>query len=755
MPRKHLLSGLAVVALLTLALTYIEFTPYFEHPNQPGGIWGDAYKNAAVVAYHAWHDTSYVHYDGMNFPFGEHILTTDGQPLVSNALQWLERRGISTRSFTFTVINWAMLVSLILTPPLLFLFFARYSLPVAYAVGMALAVTALHPMMERMGPHYSLAQPLAVVGVIFLLVSFDRKPSWFKALSLGLVVLAAGLMHPYFLVVLGMPTVFFMGVRYLRERQWRALPVYLGYGGLMLGIPALFFLWWLILPDAVADRSPAPWGFFSYRAIPQGILFSPFQPHWMWIHENWTDILGLIDNIERRTYLGIVGNVGMLAILVIALIRRGRIPFLEKELQTLYWAGLLALLFASGFPFFIGGLENRLQDFGFYQQFRSIGRLAWFSYFAINLVVVVWWYRLLAGRVWAPVVWALLTGVFLFEGYHFIQSKIDLNPEPVPEWEAGDILMRRAGIQPEKYQAILGLPFYSIGSENFWVDAQGYIQQKTMTLSMETGLPLVNHMMTRTSLGQVFQQLQLVSEPYRPPSVLEHYPDNRPLLLVVHKEYEAAERDAFWHLADEGEILFEDEKLSFRKLDLSVFEQLTKAQRKAAWVSLPADSLQQSQMVYRSFEHHANTVNGYRGRGAALPLGSKKVLYEGQLATGKAREYVFSCWVYLLDDRRARTRIFFEQFDAEGNLTSWARLPVQKMVRVFDPIGWVLIEHTFQAAPGHRLVISYDNVRLAGEPMRLDEMLIRPSGSLAGWQDGDQFMVNNRWFLTPRLEEEW
>ena len=48
---------------------------------------GDGFKNYMTTNWHLAHDSSYVHYGGMNYPYGEHVLFTDNQPLFSAGLQ--------------------------------------------------------------------------------------------------------------------------------------------------------------------------------------------------------------------------------------------------------------------------------------------------------------------------------------------------------------------------------------------------------------------------------------------------------------------------------------------------------------------------------------------------------------------------------------------------------------------------------------------------------------------------------------------
>lgn len=69
----------AVAMIVTIyMLSYIVLTP--------GSVLlsttGDAGKNYFTYLYHSLYGNG-MHFDGMNYPYGEHIIFTDGQPLLS------------------------------------------------------------------------------------------------------------------------------------------------------------------------------------------------------------------------------------------------------------------------------------------------------------------------------------------------------------------------------------------------------------------------------------------------------------------------------------------------------------------------------------------------------------------------------------------------------------------------------------------------------------------------------------------------
>src|SRR4051812_35207730 len=50
---------------------------------------GDGIKNYFTFIYHAKNDPGILNFEGMNYPFGEHIVYTDCQPILSTLLRYL------------------------------------------------------------------------------------------------------------------------------------------------------------------------------------------------------------------------------------------------------------------------------------------------------------------------------------------------------------------------------------------------------------------------------------------------------------------------------------------------------------------------------------------------------------------------------------------------------------------------------------------------------------------------------------------
>ncbi|MEZ5195305.1 MAG: hypothetical protein R2764_02545 [Bacteroidales bacterium] len=118
---------------------------------------GDAMKNYYTYAYHIKHDSSYIEFEGMNYPYGEHFLYTDCHPLVANSVKLVSGIFPGIVNYSVGIINFLMILSFFLTVFLLYVIFKYFRVgPIAGVMG-AIGITLLSPQIFRMTGHLSLS----------------------------------------------------------------------------------------------------------------------------------------------------------------------------------------------------------------------------------------------------------------------------------------------------------------------------------------------------------------------------------------------------------------------------------------------------------------------------------------------------------------------------------------------------------------------------------------------------------------------
>jgi hypothetical protein len=725
--------------------------------------WGDGYKSYHAYRYHIRYDSTLTHFSGMNYPYGEHAIPGDTQPLLSNAVKLLMRLGLPADRYDYAIFHGALLLGLWLCGFFLWLIFRQLGLPALTAAAAAVGICFLSPQIERIAAHFGLGHPELIPLLSYLLLRFHRQPHWRWSLGVGVVVWAYSLLHFYFFAIAAFFIFGFMVLRWLYLREWSQTLHYLLHGSLQLLLPLLFFYFWLYHNDPISDRTREPWGFFVYKAIPEGIYSSMAQPHWQWFAANIRPLEAV--GFEGKAYIGLAALLGTLGVLLGFLWKKkasGRQLAAGTDrgyLLPLGLSGGLILLFSLGMPFVWPGKESWLEWAGPIRQFRSIGRFAWVFFYTSNIVAITALYRWSLSGGLRPAVRTGLLLVLLLEAWYFSRS-VDLRLDTIEEYADGSAFTDIDSLDFGRYQAILPVPYYNIGSDNYWWQLSGFIGQKTQTLSMQTGLPLTGAMLTRTSLGQTVNQLQLVLEPYRRPAILSDMPSDKPLLMAWDEERLQGQRHRYEHLLEGARLVYSKPPLFLYELPLDSYQQrisrrLDSLQLLAADTSLTAkkdgwkctDS--NAVYIYESFDREPQ-ARSYRGGGALRArMADETVALEAAL-TGldSLQPLTFSVWMWLLADRHPRTDMILLELDPVGGAErARHQLQTREAVVTFDNNGWGLLEWTVNPlATDSRWKWIFTNPALRDESLWLDELLVRPASLNLLHVSPDTIGYNNRWW---------
>ncbi len=533
------------------------FAPVWAAPGQYlFGTTEDGLKNYYTVLWYALHDRG-LHFSGMNYPFGEHIVFTDNQPLLALLLRWL-RLGQPGGQSVIATVNLLMLAAQVVTVPVLAVLLRRCRLPVAYCVVTAALIALLTPQLNRLLGHYALAYSCAIPLVWYGLVRAFECPAragrWWALV--GVFTLVLGCLHPYYLLISGLLVGAHLVVGWWQARRGPRPPTRFWFGGaLALGGPLLVFQVALALTDPyAADRLSTPYGFLEYSTSVWSVFFPVESP----VREQWQRLFHTPDPTwEGYAYVGLVAT-GVAIFTLVRLVRRARArqwarlrwPALPPPLRVSLWAATLILLFAMGWPF-RWGLQGLLDVLGPLRQFRSIGRFAWIFYYVFSVYTA---YALYQGaralrRRGRPLLAAMvLVGALSFWAAEAVFNGLSKADRLLhPHHGAGRMLLATDPQDPRAFnnrlaaghrvaadfQAILPLPFYSLGSEKLGTLRSDRSAYHSMRASLEVGLPIATAMLSRTALWQAQSLVQLLSAPPIDKTLLPLLPSTRPFLLVV------------------------------------------------------------------------------------------------------------------------------------------------------------------------------------------------------------------------------
>jgi hypothetical protein len=336
--------------------------------------------------------------------------------------------------------------------------------------------------------------------------------------------------------------------------------------------------------DTVTDRPSKPWGFFTALADWNTV----FLPHESDLLVQTTNQPGILQ--EGFSYLGII-PILFLCILVVCitlgLLIKNKAPLLSPlsaPEQRFLLSAVCLFLFSMGIPF-IWDLEWLTDKISFMKQFRGLGRFAWALYYCsgvLTLAVFSHWYRMsLTGvaKKWTGAALALCLLVWTTEAGWRMKTVHQWNEQAGRNYllfmgNNYHTLLTKNGVFPARYQALISLPYHHIGSEKFALD-QWPSPYYAMKASLQSGIPGLNVMLSRTSLSQSCLQMQLTGDTVLEKELVSLLDPAKPILLItpVNGTLSTAERS----LVQQSRQLCTDGEVIFYELPVAAFHSKTAA----------------------------------------------------------------------------------------------------------------------------------------------------------------------------------
>ena len=182
----------SAIGILTIILLY---TDVLLHPDSfMFGAYGDSVKNYFTFAWHVRYDSNWLHFGGMNYPFGDHVCYTDGHPIVSLILGHFD----FVKEYPVGTLNILMLTSQVLGIASVYLLLKQLGISSYVAALGGLSMIWMQPTMFRMLGHFSLSHVWAIPFALYLLMKFwnSNRPMWIGLLTAYCILLF--FLHPYY-----------------------------------------------------------------------------------------------------------------------------------------------------------------------------------------------------------------------------------------------------------------------------------------------------------------------------------------------------------------------------------------------------------------------------------------------------------------------------------------------------------------------------------------------------------------------------
>lgn len=709
---------------------------------------GDGLQTYYQSIYHVKYDSTYMHQQGLNYPHGENIFFTGGQPLATNVVKFIQPV-IDLTDHMVGITNWLMIFSVLICPLFLYLILKDLGMKPLVSILFAIGITFLSQQWERFGGHYPLGWLYAVPGMIWLLMKYHQsgawKWTWIIAGYLTFLILA----HIYYLVFFAVIAAgFWMAFALFNAQRTQSIWKITLQTGLQIVLPFLLLQWLMHTGAEVTDRTRIPWGFMVYRSAWGGYLF----PYGMW-YEHLFTALKPKNGVEWEGLAYVGGSVILMFVfLLFKSIFRWKKTILHfsshenRIYLALAIAAILCIAVSFAFPFNYG-LEKLLYKLGPVQQFRGIGRFAFVAFYLIEIGVIGMFFRLFRESKYTTWILASLFALLMLSeagtrlhraasGMRHERGMMLRNTQPLP-----------GAIDVSSYQAILPFPFFHIGSENVGADAPSSMKNFVYDLSLRTGLPSFAASMSRTSISQSFDQLALAQEVMQMPDVLYRLDDDKAILVVCDTQTMLPHQKELIkhcpHLFDENGYAFYRLELDERVVMHNAYEWVL-LKHQLELIEMDTDELypageqtwtvQKDAEVYREDSLYESTFEFHWMRWKELDV----------KPTWRGRDVVISFYVEnFRQDLLPRTVLEVVQKQGEKTTGYFTEFIGKRFVAMHGKDA--LIECTIPVdSTSEKLVLSFENKLITGQQIRCRDLQICPEGVDCLILRGEKRFLNNR-----------
>lgn len=712
---------------------------------------GDGLKNYFTSAYFIKNNQSLSSFDGMNYPFGESVMYTDGHPALSYFLKTLSVVIPDIDTNIIGILNTIMMLSFLLTAFVIYRIFKLLNFHTYFASFSAVALTFLSPQSFRLQGHYSLSYSFCIPLTILLLlkISQNQKPL-LNTILLTLNNLLWFFIHPYLGLMTAGTSLLFSVLTFVNFKKQKNKITKRSIGTIFLSglLPILIFLSVSKLLDNHEYRPTNPYGIHEYHATFESV-FLPNRPPFKQNIQQFYEYDGTT-SWEGVSYIGIISFV----LIFIYLMRSIKVSFENSKiiffndwlphthLRNLVLTSILFMFFSMLLPF-RWGFEDLVDQLSFLKQFRALGRFSWVFYYVTGITVLYIINQHINNllsrniRKWA---YALIVGVpflYLSEGfaYHREISKSIAESDNIFSLKRSPENIKEAVkfIKKRKYQGLIPLPYYHIGSDNYGKGGSEKSMQLSMILSFQSGTPLVSSHLARTSLKETRDLFQLFSESHTTKKLSKHISSDLPFLILHSKDYlvpnEIELLNRAIKLEDYGDFalyeitkqtLFADSKLEEEKLFL---DKKNLHKQTNYWVTDTTKFY-----FHKSFDHSEKDTS-YVGGGKKMSAKNYNVLFSTKnMPLKRNTNYEVSCWVHVGNSSNyygqdnMNYRLFLEEQKPEK--TNWIKIVSPGESMTIDG-SWSQIKFRFWANENTEYKIFLFDTEDSEQIIYADEFLIR------------------------------
>ncbi|MCP4551672.1 MAG: hypothetical protein GY834_06445 [Bacteroidetes bacterium] len=573
---KYTKNFLPIILLVSLGIIFL-LTFYHKVTVSPNSFLfnyqGDGLISYYNFIYHIKYDSSFIKFEGMNYPFSEHLTYAVNNPLLVNSIKLISIIWPEIINYSIGIHNGSIIYGFILSLIFLYLILRHYKIDSWFAILFSLGIMILSPQIHRISGHYSLAYLFFIPLTWYLIINkirASKKIIWDILLVIN--SLCWLFVHPYLGVLASMLNLSFFGIYFFQNyKLLKQKLIYILRIILLVFLPIIIFKIFILSTDTHPGRTTNPYGFLVFISNFESVFF-PTHPPFRTVINNVFTVKNQI--WEGWAYIGLTSILGILIFLFYSLKESvHEIKFIfynkyfqNKELQSFILAGLLILLFSMGYPFLLG-MEGFADTFPVLKKFRAVGRFAWVWFYIINISSVYFFYHLfktlLSKRKKLRSFGLIILGsLIIIEGLSYHQDNKKylfnysnfFNKELLPQ----NYQQALNKFDANEFQAIIPLPFFSKGSGNFEIIGTHQSVFSSTLFSFHSGLPVFGNYLARTSINEGKKISQLISPSFIKKEVEDDIKSSKKFLIIHTKEQISTYEQ---QIIDRSDLIYEDEEL--------------------------------------------------------------------------------------------------------------------------------------------------------------------------------------------------
>ncbi|NSW44566.1 MAG: hypothetical protein HPY79_01885 [Bacteroidales bacterium] len=486
---------------------------------------------------------------------------------------------------------------------------------------------------------------------------------------------------------------------------------------LQVFIPILIFLILNNLTDFHTNRSDCPAGTYEYVSN-LNTIFLPYDTLLQKIYLSFVNIG--FQQWEGVNYIGLVSNgviVAMFFVFIVGMIKSRNLKTFNDIFPAMIWAFfiasiiLLIISMATPIKFIIDFLFEKIKEL---RQFRALGRFAWPFYYVIGIISMIFIYNLyrkyslMNKKILSTLLFIVPLFIFLSEAFVFqlSYSKTALNsPNYLNEnYIPAGMKKSMESFDKDSFQAIIPLPFYHYGSEDFMIASN--VSDKSIIYSQifayNKNMSMMSSNSPRTSVDEAKKIIQILMPEFYSKSIKTQLPNRKPFLILYTKDILSPYEERILNLSEK---FYEDNQVILAKLDFEKLFYETQNEILKRYINIDDDK-------YRKNDFYVSDSNafiyydgfnidecGIKHSGSSCFRNIKNAF--SSLAEISAKdldlntEYEASFWFYNKGHGRTAGLIAIDEMDKDQGSSSWIGLTDARFSYVIDG-EWSLVQTRFK-----------------------------------------------------------